>query len=93
MTVGILRIELLVPGVGSLKEKRQIVRSLKDRIRNSFNVSVAEVGYQDKWQRATLGCASVGTDSAYVRGALDQVVAFVRREPGVELAFHEVETL
>ena len=92
MRVGVLRIELFVPGARSLKAKRQVIRSLKDRLRNKFNVSVSEVDYQDKWQRATLGIAMVGTDGKYVAGALENAVKFVRGEPGVELAYHEIES-
>jgi len=91
MTVGALRAELLIHGARSLKEKRQVLKSLKDRIRNGFNVSVAEVGYQDLWQRAALAFAVAGTDGAYVRGVLDELVRFIAREARVELARHESE--
>jgi len=60
--VTLLSIELMIPHAQSLKDKRREVRGLKDRIRSKFNASVAEVGYQDKWQRATLAIALVGSD-------------------------------
>lgn len=60
--VTLLTIELVIPHAQSLKEKRREVRGLKDRIRSKFNASVAEVGYQDKWQRAVLAVCLVGSD-------------------------------
>ena len=93
MTIGALRVELHVPGASSLKAKRQVIKSLKDRIRNRFNVSVAEVDQHDKWQRATLGVAMAGTDGAYVSGGLDEVMKFLRGQPAVEVCRHEVEML
>jgi Uncharacterized protein conserved in bacteria len=62
MFVGVLQVELYIPGSGSLKAKRRVVRSLKDRIRANFNVSVSEVDAQDKWQRAVVGIACIGSD-------------------------------
>jgi len=60
--VTLLTIELVIPHAQSLKDKRSEVRGLKDRIRSKFNASVAEVGYQDKWQRAVLAVCLVGSD-------------------------------
>lgn len=60
--ITLLTIELLIPHAQSLKDKRREVRGLKDRIRNKFNASVAEVGYQNKWQRAALAIGLVGSD-------------------------------
>ena len=60
--VTLLTIELVIPHAQSLKDKRREVRGLKDRIRNKFNASVAEVGYQNKWQRAVLAVCLVGSD-------------------------------
>jgi uncharacterized protein YlxP (DUF503 family) len=91
LTIGALRVELHVPGASSLKAKRQVIKSLKDRLRNRFNVSVAEVDQQDKWQRATLGIAMAGTDGKYVAGALDEVMKFLRGQPAVAVCHHEVE--
>lgn len=60
--ITLLTIELAIPHAQSLKDKRSEIRGLKDRIRNSFNASVAEVGYPDKWQRAALAVSLVGGD-------------------------------
>ena len=66
MVVGIARIELHIPGAQSLKAKRQVVRSLKERIRARVQAAVAEVDHQDLWQRAALGVAVVSADGAQV---------------------------
>ena len=71
MVVGIVRIELFLPHARSLKDKRQVVRGLKDRLRERVHASVAEVEHQELWQRAALGLAVVGADGAQVREALD----------------------
>jgi uncharacterized protein YlxP (DUF503 family) len=92
MIVGVLRVRALLRGAHSLKEKRQVLRSLKDRLRNTFNISVAEVDAQDVWQTIELGIAAVGTDTPFVHSVLDNVLNFIRRFHGVELCDHEIET-
>jgi uncharacterized protein len=78
MTVGIARITLFVAESHSLKEKRMVLRRVKDRVRNKFNVAIAEVDDNDVWQRGVLGLALVGNDRRFVESALDEVVRFVR---------------
>jgi hypothetical protein len=80
MVVASLTLAFLVPGSQSLKEKRHVVKSVKDRIRSRFNVSVAEVDFQDLWQRGTLGVAVAATDGYSARRALEEVVRFVRQD-------------
>jgi uncharacterized protein YlxP (DUF503 family) len=75
MVVGIARIELHIPAAQSLKDKRQVVRSLKERIRARVQAAVAEVDHQDLWQRAALGVAVVSADGAQVREMLQSVRA------------------
>lgn len=70
MVVGIVRIELHLPGSRSLKDKRQVVRSLKERLRERVHASVAEVEHHDLWQRAALGLAVVAADGGQVRERL-----------------------
>jgi len=70
MVVGIVRVELHLPAAQSLKDKRQVVRSLKDRLRERVGASVAEVEFQDLWQRAAIGLAVVGADGGQVRERL-----------------------
>lgn len=91
--VGLCVVQLHLPGVTSLKGKRQILRSLKDRLREHHNVAVAEVEHQDLWQRATVGIVAIA--SAHVR--LEQTFATIqeeveRRIPGEVLGF-DVEYL
>lgn len=76
MHVGVCILHLHLPGLGSLKAKRQVLRSIKDRLRGRFNVAVAELDHQDLWQRATLGVVSVA--SAHV--PLERMLASVRDE-------------
>jgi hypothetical protein len=91
MIVGSLRVRLLVRESRSLKDKRQVVKSIKDRLRNGFNVSVAEVEAQDHRQLAVLGVAMVGTDVHYVRSSLEEIVQALRRHPVAELLDHELD--
>ncbi len=83
-----------IPEASSLKEKRQVSRSLVDRIKNRFNVSVAEVADADLWQRLTLGVSCVSNDSGHANSMLSNVVAFVeesRRD--LELLDYEIEII
>ena len=93
MIVGAALIELHVHGAHSLKEKRGVVRSVLQRIRNRFNVSAAEVGGQDTWQRAVLGVVTVGHDAKGVRSVLDRVVAFAEGVGLAEVTNSDVEVL
>lgn len=77
MFVGIVRIELHLPASGSLKAKRQIVRSLKERIRSRTRAAVAEVDHQDLWQRAALGVAVVSGEAGQVAEQLQAVRGLV----------------
>ena len=70
MPIGCLTLEIHLPESRSLKDKRQVLRSLKDRLRHRFNVSVAELDGQDSWQRATVGVVAISADAAYLEGAL-----------------------
>ncbi len=74
MPVGVLTIELLIPGNQSLKGKRSVIKSVMARLRNQFNVSVAEIGTQDAWQKATIGVATISSDADYAHGLLMKVV-------------------
>ncbi|HZZ86620.1 MAG TPA: DUF503 domain-containing protein [Anaeromyxobacteraceae bacterium] len=77
MFVGILRLTLYLPEPGSLKSKRHLLRSALDRVKAKFNVSVAEVGDNDLWQRSVVGVSAVGNDHAFVNETLDKVSDFV----------------
>jgi uncharacterized protein YlxP (DUF503 family) len=73
MPIAYLTLELRIEAARSLKDKRQVVRSLKDRLRNSFNVSVAEMEVTDLWQRATLGVVSISESRDYLEGLMRNV--------------------
>lgn len=77
MVVAIVRIELHIPASRSLKDKRQVVRGLKERLRARAHASVAEVDHQDLWQRAALGVALVAPDGAHARELLQGVRTLV----------------
>lgn len=68
-----LTIELRIEAAHSLKDKRQVTRSLKDRLRASFNVSVAELDHTDLWQRATIGVVSISESHDYLQGLMQNV--------------------
>jgi uncharacterized protein YlxP (DUF503 family) len=77
MIVGVCRITLMVPESHSLKEKRMVLRRIKDRVRNKFNVAVAEVGDQDAWQSAQLGFAVVANELGFTQSVVQKILAFV----------------
>ncbi len=91
MIVGTLRIELAVYESHSLKDKRRVIKGLKDRLAGRFNVAVAEVDALDSRQRAVLGLAVVGNDTAFVHRCLDTMVDFVRRQTQASLIDYERE--
>ena len=93
MNVGVLTLELAVYEAMSLKDKRRVIKSLKERIKNRFNVSVAEVGHLEARQRATLAAAMVSNDAAYVHSCLDKIVDFVRASRTASLIDSEKEIL
>ena len=72
-SIGVLTLELRLDESHSLKEKRHVVQSLKDRLRNKFNVSVAEIDHQDTWQRATLAAVTVASDHTHAAKVLQSV--------------------
>jgi uncharacterized protein YlxP (DUF503 family) len=93
MVIGLLTLELHFPGARSLKDKRHALRSLETRIRNRFNVSVAEVEHQDLWQRSRLAVVAVNTDHVHLDSTLASVAGEAARARDVELVDQQVETL
>lgn len=92
MTVGLARLTLFLPEAHSLKEKRMVLRRVKDRAQQKFNLAIAEVGENDLWQRAVLGVAVIGSGRRFVESALDEVVRFVRGEAEVTNVEREIQT-
>jgi uncharacterized protein YlxP (DUF503 family) len=80
-----LRIDLHIPDSGSLKEKRKVVKHLVETAKRRYGVAAAEVGYQDRWQRAELGFAAVADSQAHVGDVLDAVERFVWSHPEIEV--------
>jgi uncharacterized protein YlxP (DUF503 family) len=85
VTVATLEVTLLIRESHSLKSRRRVLRSLKDRIRSRFNVSVADVGDQNLWQRAELAVAVVSNDGRFANEMLSKVLNLVGSEPRVEI--------
>jgi uncharacterized protein YlxP (DUF503 family) len=77
MNVGYGQIKFYLHGNRSLKGKRKIVKSMRDRVKNKFNVSISEIGDQDEWQSLKIGIAAVSSDSQYLDGLMTQVVNFI----------------
>jgi uncharacterized protein YlxP (DUF503 family) len=91
MFIGVCTFEMHIPESGSLKTKRHSLKSLKDRIRSKFNVSVAEVDHNDLWQKASLAVAAVSNDKSYLNQTLDHVLDMVRSVPEVSLLDYHIE--
>jgi len=92
MIVGVCTIELRLRESRSLKEKRQVVKSIITRVKNNFNVAIAEVAYQDKWQRTVLGVAVVSTAQDHANGILSKVVNFVESMYIADLLDYHIES-
>ncbi len=79
MVIGVCTLELEIPASHSLKDKRQVVKSLVARVRQSFNVSIAEVDAHDSWQHATIAMVCVSSDAQYAHGLLEKVIDNIER--------------
>jgi len=93
MPVGLLTLELHLPEARSLKDKRQVLRSLKDRLRANFNVAVAELDFEDTWQRSVVGVVTVSNEEHHVEEALQKVLAEADRILGPLLTSYAVDLL
>ncbi len=93
MRVGICTIELHIPDANSLKGKRQVLKSLKDKIRLKFNVSIAEVDENELWQKAILGVSCIGNGNSHINAMLDKVIDFIEGIPAVQLLNYKIEII
>ena len=93
MFAGLLSVELFLPEVSSLKEKRMVIKSLKDILRNKFNISISEVESNDKWQRAALAVAVVGNDKKYIDGQIQAVLQEIEKKRDVQILTHQMEII
>ncbi len=78
-------LELHMPGITGLKQKRQVLKSLIQRLRNHFNISIVEIGSQDLWQRAELGLAVVSINGGSARRTVEQIRSFIEDEFNLEV--------
>ncbi len=85
MTIGLLEVQMRIPGATSLKSKRMVVKSLKDRIRNNFNVSVSEISHLSSRQTCLLGVAHLSTEKSFTNSVLSEVVNFIQSCRQIEL--------
>jgi uncharacterized protein len=93
MPVGLLTLELYIPDAQSLKDKRQVLRSLKDRLRREFNVAVAELDHHDIWQRSVVGIVTLANEEKHVAEVLQKVLDGADRILGSFLINQSVEIL
>jgi hypothetical protein len=91
MPIGLLTLELFLPDAHSLKDKRQILRSLKDRLRGQFNVALAELEHQDLWQRSVVGIVGISSDEEHLRESLQAVMEASENLLGRDLISQEIE--
>ncbi len=91
--VGICQVELLLPQAQSLKDKRFVLNSVKARIANKFNVSIAEVDQNDLWQRATIGMAVVVNERKFVDQVFSKILNLLDEEERLEVLKHQLEVV
>jgi uncharacterized protein len=94
LVVGVATVTLLVPESGSLKDRRRVVKSVIERVRARFNVAVADVDAEPRWESITLGMACVSTDGAHAHEMLQKALAFIEDERlDAEVAGYSIEIL
>lgn len=93
MIIAVLRIEIYLHDSLSLKDKRMVLRGIKDRIGRKFNVSIAEVDFQDKWQRASLGIVQVGSDYKFLEKTMNSIFNIIDSNTAGEIVDHSLEFL
>ncbi|MBI2431839.1 MAG: DUF503 domain-containing protein [Candidatus Hydrogenedentes bacterium] len=93
MTIGLLQLDFLIPGARSLKDKRRVIKGLKDQLHSRFNCSVAETEYQDLWARSRLSVCVVSNEGAHANTQLNEIARFAANKPGAELVNYTIEML
>jgi hypothetical protein len=93
MVIGVLTVNLMVADANSLKDKRQVVKSLLDVARNRFNVSAAELGDLDVWRRSELGFACISNDQEVANTLLNRVLSYMDSDPRVSVESVHIEFL
>lgn len=93
MTIGVLQMDFLIPESRSLKDKRRIMKSLKQLLHNRFNCSVAEIEFTEKWGRSRLAACVVSGDSRHANEQLNEIARFAAEKNGLELLDYRIEML
>lgn len=93
MIIGAVEIDLNIPGVNSLKEKRKIIKSLLARMQNKYNISIAEVDLNDKYRSARIGAAVVSNDKKQADRVIAEVVRMIESNPEIVVLDYQVEIL
>ena len=89
--IAVLLVRLYIPSSQSLKEKRMVLKSLKDKIRLKFNVSISELDQEDKWQVATCGITMIGNDQRYLDSCLQNILSYIESMGALEISDHSIE--
>lgn len=93
MTIGFLKLDIYLPGANSMKDKRSVVNSIKNRVRNKYNVSIAEIGANNYWGKVSLGIATVNDSYNIVSNTLDDIEKFIETNFSVVIMGRTVEYL
>lgn len=91
--IGVLSVELHIPASQSLKDKRRVLKSLKDRVRSRFNVSISEVGELEKWQRSVLGVCMINRDKKHIMGHFEAVLSLIQNVDEVLVSKYQMTFL
>ena len=89
--IGFYQLEIYIPGACSLKEKRFVIKSLRDRIRRKFNVSIAEIEWNEKWQRALLGIVMVSNENRFIESSFTKILNLIDSDGRVEVIDRHLE--
>ena len=93
LKVGCCSLRFNLYNIKSIKDKRRIVRTIKDRVKNKFNISIAEIGNQDKKDSLYIGIGAVSSDARYLNGLMNQVINFIDTMYLVDMADHHIEII
>jgi uncharacterized protein YlxP (DUF503 family) len=85
MWIAVIRLDLLVPGSRSLKDRRQAVRSLKERLRNKYDIACSEVGDLESWNRASLGLSAVANEKPLLQDIASDISRYAQNDPNVQI--------
>jgi hypothetical protein len=91
LIIGLLTVDLFLPSSGSLKEKRMVIKAIKDKVRHKFNVSIAEVDFLDKWQRARLAVVQVGNSYSFIEKNMTAIFTLIEANGVCEILEHNLE--